>query len=103
MAQGGVQENSAVQPASAHRPIAESKAAREYRAFASEILASSYNDVGVMRTKDSKFKEAAEFFKQAATWNSDLPGLNRNWGFPAYRAELNSNAISPLERQLTAT
>ncbi len=92
MAQGGVQENSAVQPASAPRPIAESKAAREYRAFASEILASSYNDVGVMRAKDSKFKEAAEFFKQA----------NRNWGFAAYRAELYSDAISPLERQLAA-
>src|SRR6267143_1345672 len=100
MAQGGVQENSAAQPASAPRPIAESKAAKEYRAFASEILASSYNDLGVMRAKDSKFKEAAEFFKHAAAWKSDLPGLNRNWGLASYRAELYSDAIPPLERQL---
>jgi len=102
MAQGGVQENPAAQPASAPRPIAESKAAKEYRAFASEILASSYNDLGVMRAKDSKFKEAAEYFKQAAAWKSDLPGLNRNWGLASYRAELYSDAIPPLERQLAS-
>jgi len=100
MAQGGVQENSAAQPASAPRPIAESKAAKEYRAFASQILASSYNDLGVMRAKDSKFKEAAEYFKHAAAWKSDLPGLDRNWGLASYRAELYSDAIPPLERQL---
>src|SRR5437879_4518200 len=100
MVQGGVQENPAAQLASAPRPIAESKAAKEYRAFASEILASSYNDLGVMRAKDSKFKEAAEYFKQAAAWKSDLPGLNRNWGLASYRAELYSDAIPPLERQL---
>jgi len=102
MVQGGMQENPAAQPASAPRPIAESKAAKEYRAFASEILASSYNDLGVMRAKDSKFKEAAQYFKQAAAWKSDLPGLNRNWGLASYRAELYSDAIPPLERQLAS-
>ena len=67
-------------PASVSQPK-ESPAVKQYRAFAAEILASSYNDLGVMRAKDSKFAEAAEFFKQAASWNPNLPGLDRNWGF----------------------
>jgi tetratricopeptide (TPR) repeat protein len=98
MAQGGLPANSSPAPQTA----AESQDARRYRAFASAILASSYNDLGVMRAKDSKFAEAAEFFKQAHAWNPTLPGLDRNWGFAAYRAELYPDAIPPLERQLAA-
>ena len=101
MAQGGLP---AVPSASgaASQSAPESAAAKQYRAFASEILASSYNDLGVMRAKASKFPEAAEFFKQAHTWNPALPGLDRNWGFAAYRAEMYSEAVPPLERQLAA-
>ncbi len=88
MVQGGVQENPSTQRPPAPQQATGSKAAKEYRAFASEILASSYNDLGVMRAKASNFAEAAEFFKQAATWKPDLPGLDRNWGL--------------LERQLRA-
>jgi tetratricopeptide (TPR) repeat protein len=80
----------------------EAPEARDYRTFVAEILASSYNDLGVMRAKASNFKEAAEYFKQAAAWKSDLPGLDRNWGLASYRAELYSDAIPPLERQLAA-
>jgi tetratricopeptide (TPR) repeat protein len=102
MAQGGVRENPAVQRTPAAPQVVESKAAEQYRAFAAEILASSYNDLGVMRAKASNFKEASEFFRQAADWKLDLPGLDRNWGFAAYRAELYSDAVPPLERQLAA-
>ncbi len=80
----------------------EAPEARDYRSFVAEILASSYNDLGVMRAKASKFKEAAEYLKQAALWKSDLPGLDRNWGLASYRAELYPDAIPPLERQLAA-
>ena len=83
-------------------PPPESKEAKDYRAFASEILASSYNDLGVMRAQNSRFPEAAGFFKRAADWNQQLPGLDRNWAFAAYRAELYSNAVPPLERELSA-
>ena len=100
MMQGGVQENPAAQRPPAAQQAVESKAAKEYHAFAAEILASSYNDLGVMRAKDSKFAEAAGFLKQAAAWKADLPGLDRNWGLASYRAELYSEAIPPLERQL---
>lgn len=80
----------------------ESPATKRYRAFAGEILASSYNDLGVMRAKDSKFAEAAELFQQAVVWNPALAGLDRNWGLAAYRAEKYADAVPPLERQLAA-
>jgi tetratricopeptide (TPR) repeat protein len=80
----------------------ETEATKQYRSFLGEILGSCYNDLGVMRAKDSKFAEAAEFFKQAAVWKPDLLGLDRNWGFASFRAELYSEAVSPLTRQLTA-
>jgi tetratricopeptide (TPR) repeat protein len=101
MVQGGIPANT---PASGLPPtvqqVSESKAAKQYRAFVAEILSSAYNDLGVMHAKNSKFAEAAEFFRQAATWNPALPGVDRNWGLASYRAELYSDAVSPLERQL---
>jgi tetratricopeptide (TPR) repeat protein len=88
----------------AKQPVAakETEAAKQYRSFVGEILGSSYNDLGVMRAKDSKFPEAAEFFKQASAWKLDLPGLDRNWGLASFRAELYGDAVPPLERQLKA-
>ncbi len=80
----------------------ETEAAKQYRSFVGEILGSSYNDLGVMRAKNSRFPEAAEFFRQAATWKPDLPGLDRNWGLACFRAELYSEAVLPLQRQLRA-
>jgi tetratricopeptide (TPR) repeat protein len=84
------------------RPAAQSEGAKRYRAFASDILASSYNDLGVMRAKNSKFAEAADFFRNAHQWNPSLPGLDRNWGLASYRAEQYSGAVPPLERHLSA-
>ena len=81
----------------------EAPEARDYRSFVSEILASSYNDLGVMRAKASKFTEASEYFRKAAAWQPDLPGLDRNWGFACYRAQMYAEAIPPLERHLTAS
>ena len=81
----------------------EAPEARDYRSFVAEILASSYNDLGVMRAKASHFKDASEYFKQAAVWKPDLPGLDRNWALASYRAELYSEGIPPLERHLTAS
>jgi tetratricopeptide (TPR) repeat protein len=101
MAQGGIPAELAPQPAASNQPP-ESAAARQYRTFAAEVLASSYNDLGVMRAKDSKFAEASEFFKQAASWNPSLAGLDRNWGFASFKAEQYADAVPPLERHLAA-
>src|SRR3979411_2460314 len=96
MAQGGVSAELEPPPAAVSQPK-ETPAVKQYRTFAAEILASSYNDLGVMRAKDSKFAEAAEFFKQAAWWNANLPGLDRNWGLASFKAEQYSEAVRPLE------
>ena len=80
----------------------ESKSAKQYRTFVAQILASSYNDLGVMRAKGANFIEAAKYFKQAAAWVPNLPGLDRNWGLASYRAGQYSEAIAPLERELAA-
>jgi tetratricopeptide (TPR) repeat protein len=101
LAQGGVSSNLEPPPAIVSQPK-EPPAVKQYRTFASEILASSYNDLGVMRAKASKFGEAAEDFKQAAAWNPKLPGLDRNWGLAAFKAEQYSEASAPLERSLAA-
>ena len=101
LAQGGVSSELEPPPAAVNQPR-EPAGVRQYRTFAGEILASSYNDLGVMRAKDSKFAEAAEFFKQAAVWNPALPGLDRNWGFASFKAENYADAVPPLERSLAA-
>lgn len=80
----------------------ETQAARQYRSFVAEILGSSYNDLGVMRAKESNYLAAAEFFRQAAKWKPDLAGLDRNWGLASFRAELYQEAVPPLERQVQA-
>ncbi len=103
IAQGGVEPSAVAAPVSAANQLEpESGPAKQYRAFAAEVLASSYNDLGVMRAKNSQFAEAAEYFKQACAWNPALPGLDRNWGFATYRAEMYSDAVPPLERELAA-
>jgi len=102
MAQRGAQTTTPVQPQPALPQAKESKASRAYRLFASEVLASSYNDLGAMRAQNAKFAEASEFFRQAAAWNPGLPGLDRNWGFASFRAEQYSDAVPPLERYLAA-
>jgi tetratricopeptide (TPR) repeat protein len=99
LAQGAVPAN-VTRPFAPAALAAETKAAKQYRAFAAEILASSYNDLGVMRAKTDDFAAAAEYFKQAAAWKPDLQALDRNWGLASYRAQLYSDAIAPLERQL---
>lgn len=98
-----IQQGIAANPAARQLAVSkETEAARQYRLFVGEILGSSYNDLGVMRAKDSRFVEAAEFFRRAAQWKPDLPGLDRNWGLASFRAELYQDAVSPLERQLKA-
>ncbi|HXM99433.1 MAG TPA: tetratricopeptide repeat protein [Candidatus Dormibacteraeota bacterium] len=100
--QGGVTGNFAEKQVTAVPQPAETKAVKEYRAFVAEILASSYNDLGVMHAKAADFAGAAENFKQAAAWNPLLPGLDRNWGLASFRAEQYADAVAPLERQLKA-
>lgn len=84
------------------KPTDESSAVTHYRAFAAEVLASSYNDLGVMRAQTQNFAKAAGWFKKAHEWKAQLPGLDRNLGLAAYKAENYEEAIPALERQIAA-
>jgi tetratricopeptide (TPR) repeat protein len=103
-AQTMIQQGLPTSPANRPSPSVakETEATRQYRSFVGEILGSSYNDLGVMRAKASRFPEAAEFFKQAFAWKPDLPGVDRNWGLASFRAEHFAEAVPPLERQILA-
>jgi len=103
MIQAGVPESPSGTASTQLAEASETNAAKEYRGFVQELLASSYNDLGVMCAKASDFVGAARLFKQAAAWKPVLPGLDRNWGLASYRAQLYSEAIPPLERQLGAS
>jgi tetratricopeptide (TPR) repeat protein len=100
MIQQGLPANQVNKPSPAASK--ETEATKQYRLFVGEIVGSSYNDLGVMRAKASRFPEAAEFFKQAFAWKPDLPGLDRNWGLASFRAEHFADAVPPLERQIRA-
>jgi tetratricopeptide (TPR) repeat protein len=101
-AQTMIQQGLPAGPVAKQASAKETEAARQYRTFVAEILGSSYNDLGVMRAKASRFPEAAAFFKQASAWQPDLPGLDRNWGLATFRAELYAETVPPLDRQLKA-
>jgi hypothetical protein len=81
MAQAGLPSEGAVQR-TANPPASESAAAKRYQRFANDILASSYNDLGVMRAQESNFAEAAEFFKRASACKAELAGLDGIGGSP---------------------
>lgn len=85
-----------------HRPTldaAAKKKAIELRAALTDILANAYNNLGVIQARHEQFAQATEYFRNAAEWNADLPGLDRNWGLASFRAQRFEEAIAPLARQ----
>src|SRR5262249_48813823 len=72
-----IQQDLPANPAARQPAAKDTEPARLYRSFVGEVLGSSYNDLGVMRAKEARFLEAAEFFRQGAKWKPDLAGLDR--------------------------
>jgi tetratricopeptide (TPR) repeat protein len=70
--------------------------------YYSKVIATTHNEIGLLRADRGDFKAAAEQFALAAKWNSQLEGLNFNWGLAAFKAELYKEAIAPLEKELSA-
>jgi len=75
---------------------------KDGEAYYSKVIATAHNEIGLLRADRADFKTAAEQFALAARWNSQLEGLNFNWGLAAFKAELYKEAISPLEKELSA-
>jgi len=70
--------------------------------YYSKIIARAHNEIGLLRAERADFKAASEQFALAAKWDSQLQGLNFNWGLAAFKAELYKDATNPLEKELNA-
>lgn len=66
----------------------------------SEILAQAFHNLGVIAAQQSDTEEALAKFAAAAEWKADFPGLDRNWGIIAFRANRFDKAAAPLARHL---
>jgi tetratricopeptide (TPR) repeat protein len=69
--------------------------------YYSKVVATAHNEIGLLRAERGDFKAATEQFALAAKWDSQLQGLNFNWGLAAFKAELYKEATDPLERELS--
>jgi tetratricopeptide (TPR) repeat protein len=76
------------------------KKAAEIRATLADILANAYNNLGVIQARHELYAPATDYFGKASQWNAELPGLDRNYGLAAFRAQRFEEAITPLSRQL---
>jgi superkiller protein 3 len=81
----------------------DAKAESAYTKSVSVLLGQAHNNLGVIDARASRYVRAAEEFSQAAKWEPSIPGLDRNWGMAAFRAEKHDEATAPLERELGRT
>jgi tetratricopeptide (TPR) repeat protein len=79
---------------------ADEKKALELRAALAEILGNAYNNLGVIQARHEQYAPASDYFRQAAHWKPDLPGLDRNWGLASFRAQRFEEAVAPLASQV---
>ena len=67
-----------------------------------EIVAQAYHNLGVVATQEGKTDESIANFTATSKWKPDFPGLDRNWGIVAFRANEFENALAPLSRHVKA-
>src|SRR5205823_3615474 len=75
---------------------------KEGEVYYSKVIATAHNEIGLLRAERGDFKTATEQLALAAKWDSQLEGLNFNWGLAAFKAELYKEAATPLEKELSA-
>jgi tetratricopeptide (TPR) repeat protein len=79
---------------------AEKAKAQQLRATLAEILGNAYNNLGVIQARREQYAPAADYFRNAAQWKPDLPGLDRNWGLASFRAQRFEEAVGPLASEV---
>lgn len=67
-----------------------------------EILAQAFHNLGVIAVQQSRTDDSLTNFAAASKWKQNFPGLDRNWGIVAFRANQFDKAIAPLARQVKA-
>lgn len=78
----------------------ERQQAEQLRAELADVLANTYNNLGVIQARHEKYAEASAYFAKAWRWKPDVQGLDRNWGLASFRAQKFAEAIGPLGRQV---
>lgn len=72
------------------------------RTYLGNVLAQAYHNLGVIAVQSGRAPESLNYFADAANWNPDFPGLNRNWGIVSFRTDQFDRAVAPLARHLKA-
>ena len=73
---------------------------QKVKTFLNDIIAQTYNNLGVIATLNNQMKEAIENFSAAYQWKPDFPNLSRNLGIVSFRAGEYEKAAVPLSRHL---
>ena len=67
---------------------------------AGQMIASSYDSLGVHAATAGDFGAAASYFRRAAHWDLKLGNIDNKWGRAAFAAGNYSDAVGPLNRAL---
>ena len=78
----------------------EKQQAEQEEKYLRHILGSSFNDLGTSEARAGEFSAALSHFQQAANWDAEVPGLNRNLGVAAFKMGDYKAAISALSKQI---
>ncbi len=73
---------------------------KEVKSFLTDVIAQSYNNLGVISTINKQLSEAIENFSAAYRWKSDFPNLARNLGIVSFQANEFEKAVAPLAEHL---
>ncbi len=76
---------------------------KKIKPYLSNILAQSFHNLGVIAVQNGQTDHALENFAAASEWQTDFPGLDRNWGIVGFRAGQFEKAVAPLARHLKVT
>jgi tetratricopeptide (TPR) repeat protein len=78
----------------------EKQQAEQEEKYLRQVLGSSFNDLGASEARSARFAAAFAHFQQAANWDANVAGLNRNLGVAAFKVGNHKTAILALTRQV---
>ncbi|MEO6589234.1 MAG: tetratricopeptide repeat protein [Pyrinomonadaceae bacterium] len=72
------------------------------KTFLTEVIAQSYNNLGVIATQIGQLSQAIDNFSAAYSWKPEFPNLSRNLGIVSFQAGEFEKSVAPLARHLQA-
>jgi tetratricopeptide (TPR) repeat protein len=83
-------------------PEAEQQRLRKVITFYAEVAGNAYNQLGLLRARESDFARAAYWLEGAERWKPDLPDLQLNAGLAQFKVQNYTAAIPHLEKAVAA-